>query len=332
MLALDPAGRRLAIGAEDLVVRDLVDGSVRDLARARPSALSWASDGQRLAASFVESGRSRVEVYALGGAASKATFLPGEVVGLAWLGPDELLALGFTIKVYSFAGELRMDLHRWRAGKPVRSERLGEAQLKRGHLRLWGHRLAEFLRLELSPLGDEIAYTSIKDPPAFPPSTVVTVRHLETRAEVVAARVALGAGQVRFSADGERLLVGSGPIGVSWIDPWTQTRSGTLPVPGRTLAVSPTGRLVLADGRLYVEGHEQARFADDARGLFAALGGTLVVVAGERLHVVSGLAGEPGPTFGPAARAKLLLLRRWRGQGLITPLDYREARRRLELP
>jgi hypothetical protein len=94
-------------------------------------------------------------------------------------------------------------------------------------------------------------------------------------------------------------------------------------VAGRSLTRSPGGTALLADGRLFLRGEERASFPPTVAGCFGNHGTILVLRHEGRLYRVAGLPAETDAASSPADRDRLLALRRWRSEGLISAGEYR---------
>ena len=103
----------------------------------------------------------------------------------------------------------------------------------------------------------------------------------------------------------------------------------TIPTPGRTIALSPGNRYALIDGRLYRDGKEVVAFPATSEGTFAPVGEHLLVRYDDNIYMISGLSEPKADKTVPAERERLLTLRKWRSEGLISVPDYQSARERM---
>jgi hypothetical protein len=323
--AADPTRERIALGREGLRLWTPATGAETRLDATTPSALAWSPAGDRLAAAFPRAGETAVRLLDPAGRPGEETVVAGEVHRICWLPGDGLLFAATTLKVYSFGGGFSLTLFRWDGRGAPQATSLHEVTLKPLTLRQWGGVIHRTPGLALSPLGDEILYARLHDPPAFSPYLKLIVRHLETGGERVVASVPLPGATAVFAPDGETVLYGDGRQ-VHTVEAWTGREGESRPTPGAAIALSPAGEWLLLDDRLYREGAEAAVFAEPCAGAFAP-GGRLLLRCGGRLHLLSGLVEEaPAP---PAVRERLLLLRKWRASGLITPDEYLEQKSRI---
>lgn len=326
--ALDRQGSTVALVKGGLKTRDLATGLTVSITDAVPNALAWSPDGKRLAAGF----KGTIRVFSAAGVPGEEITLPGRVVALAWRSNTEILAALVEIDLYTFGASHRAWLQLWRPGEGESlSSKLGDATLKPLTVRDWGSRINQVITLDIAPAGDEIVFTRLHDPPAFPPYLAIVQRHLETGRERLIAKVDLFSAGARYAKDGERLIYGDGDRRTVRVDPWRDTIEQSYQSAGRTLARSPNGSWLFLDGRLYLRDMEVAAFPAGAEAQFGA-GGRLLVRHGNRLHLLDGFKepDELHPALPPSEG--LLTLRRWRSLELITPEEYIQLKARNEQP
>lgn len=296
---------------------------------ARPAALlAWNPDGTRLAAAFPAGRKTEIRLFAADGSPIAAASIPARASGIGWRSPTGMVILGTTTRTYSFGAPFAARLYFWDGTAPPRSAPLFDRTLKPSTMNTLGGRPAAVLPLAVSPAGDEIAYLSLHDPPAFPPFLALMVRNLESGGERELAMLPLTASPPLFVGDGEQIAWGDGHAETFVRDSWGDGAARRLPVPGRRLSVSPGGEYLLADGHLFRHGEEILRFPPDSRGAFTG-DGRLLVARGDTLFSVSGLVEPPPRRLDPDSARRLRLLRKLRSQGLISQKDYRTSRERI---
>lgn len=328
--AWEPAGRRVALVRDGLRIVTLASGEDQVASSASPAALAWTPDGESFAAAFPEKDVSFVRIFAMDGRRIGEARMEGRVGRLFWLPNGDILASSVKLDLHSFGGGMKATLYRWDGrGEPLGTT-LGETTVKPLTLRDWGGLLYRTVNLSISPFGDEILYTRLYDPPAFSPYLKVILRHLESGREREIASVAITSGGGVFSPDGEEVLYGDGIRESRLVDPWRGVEVSSRPLPGRGIALSPGGRHILIDGRLFREGKEIAAFPPGSAGEFSPRGDRLLLSSEGRLYLVEGLGTEPSGPIVPVVRERLLKLRRWRSEGLITPEEYRAVRERIQ--
>jgi hypothetical protein len=330
LFAAAPGGRQVAFSSEGVRVMPLPSGEPRSLSAERPLALAWSPDGGRLAVAFGRGGESRIAVFDASGVSVAETAAAGRVGALFWTEPDLLLAVTMELEPFKFGTTCREVLLRWQlAGAPERTV-LHETTLKPYTVRkLAAGMLMRAVSPAVSPLGDELVYGRIQDPPAFDAYVKVMVRNLSSGVEREIAKTGFSDGTARFSADGEELFIANGSGQIRRIAAWSDAEQPVAPFSGRVLAVSPDGRHLLADGRLLDDGREAALFPPWTTGAFLD-DGRLLIVDNGTLFLVSGF-GAPvaGAAVPPEKRERLRTIRAWRASGLITADDYVSAREKV---
>jgi hypothetical protein len=330
LFAAAPGGRQVAFSYEGVRVMPLPSGESRSLSAERPLALTWSPDGGRLAVAFGRGTGSRITIFDAAGVSVAETAAVGRVGALFWTEPDLILVVTMELEHHKFGTNCREVLLRWQpAGAPERTV-LHETTLKPHTVRkLSSGMLIRAISPAISPLGDELVYGRIQDPPAFDAYVKVMIRNISSGAEREITKTGFSDGAVRFSADGEELFTSNGSGQIRRIAPWSGTGKPAAPFSGRVLAVSPDGRHLLADGRLLDDGREAALFPSWTTGEFLD-DGRLLVVDNGTLFLVSGFGA---PVAGPAVPAekmeRLRAIRAWRASGLITADEYISAREKV---
>lgn len=329
--AWDPGGTKIALVTDSFAIYDPANGSKQTFGAA-PYAISWSSDGEHLAAVFPQGKDATLRIFNMHGALLSEAGISGHVTKLAWRSDDELLVAALTVEQLSFGANVSELLYRWKGiGKPAATT-LRETTVRPFIARWPAERLYQTFTFALSPLGDEIAYTRLQDPPAFSPYVKICIRNLESGAEKEVASAAVTSAGAVYSADGERILYGDGANVSHWLHPWAEKELATIPTPGRTIALSPGNRYALIDGRLYRDGKEVVAFPVTSEGSFALVGGRLLVRYDGNLYMISGLDEPNADKTVQAERERLLTLRKWRSEGLISLPDYESARERMLRP
>ncbi|HEY6838161.1 MAG TPA: hypothetical protein VI389_05395 [Geobacteraceae bacterium] len=322
--ACNPEEEGIAYGREGLRLEAADGGEEHVLADDEPFLLSWSPDGGRLAAAFTGEGGTVLRLFAANGMSLGETLVPGNVGALGW-NASELMAAAVTLETFSFGGTLRQLLYRWDGIAAPKAITLSSTTLMRSTVKQWGGALPGFFHLAVSPWGDAIVYTRFHDPPAFSPYLKVILRHLESGEEQELASVSLDAGGALFTPFGEAVLYGDGRGASSLIDPWAGGERPAHSLPGRALAFSPGATSLFIDGHLYREDKELAVFTAASAGCFTRHGRELVVRSDGHLFRVAGLPPDETLAPEPQTRQRLLELRKWRSEGLITAEEYRRT-------
>lgn len=321
--AVSPSGAVAFVSAGRIEIRDR-SGNVIAIPDAPAGALCFSPAGDRLAAGFPSAGETTLRLYDAAGKPVAETRVPGRITSLIWRSERELLAGALTVKKYSFGSDLKSWLYRWDGGTAPVATLLTGVTLRPKVAAMPEALLYNQLLIAVSPYGDEIAYSALKDPPVFTPYLKVSTRNLETGGETEVAKTTLGAGRVAYTPDGEALLVGDDKETgrVSLRDGKTVAR---WPSSGRSLAVSPSGAHTFLDAQLYQGDRVSATFPAGTRGVFLPDGSGLALSHQGTLYLVSGLKDAPAPPL-PFDLDRLLELRRLKSQGLITESEYRREK------
>lgn len=322
-VVVSPDGSLLALVRRDgLFLRSLVSGVEKKLSVEHPVVLSFDSTGNELAAAFLAADGSRLQRFAT---------RDGEVLGeISFSGrceallnrQGEWLAFVTTVETFRFGGNLRSRLLRWDGVQAPTEELLNDVTLDRSTLADKEALLAT-LRPQLSPYGDEILLLRLHDPPAFDPYIAVVLRHLETGSERLVAKLPKLRGAAIYLDGGESVAYGDG-IMVRIVDPWSEKEKQRLSRPGQQLAASSSGEILWVDESLLRrDGQIVTSFAPAAQPVTFLTDGRLLLRNQERLYQLSGLpAGSSEPPT--PASDRLLLLRKWRAEGLIEVREYTE--------
>lgn len=323
--AWHPKGDAIACVRGTLRIQHLVTGKVTEIAAA-PSAIAWSPDGGLLAAASGQGETTRILIYDEQGAVMDETVIPARVAQIAWRSANELIAATLSLVKFKFGSNLSGQLYRWKRGESPSATTLFDATIMpaRAHRQLQSY--LDSFSFSLSPFADEIAFTRFVEPPNFPSYQKLVVRHLASGAEKEASEEKNEQAGAVYLPDGEHLLYGGGAGTVRQFAPWTGGYSDLLATPGKALAVSPSGRYLFADGRLYLDGAEVVSFPSGCGAAFSPDGSRLLLRCEESLSLLSGLKQLPLPDLPPAGMESLLKLRRWRSEGLITDQEYRSSK------
>lgn len=329
-LAPSPDGRLLALVRGQLRLLPISGGAELALDAGRPLALAWSADGSRLAAAFAAAGGSRLAIFAPDGSVLAEQTVRGRVTALSWTPLDELVAAAVELEQFRFGLAYRQLLIRRDSAGTATAAVLHEAMLKPATVRsLDSDRLAGLMVPRFAPLGDELIYLRVQDPPAFTPYRRIMVRNLANDTERELATVGIGPVGIACGADGEELVLDSGEGRLQRIPLWGAATGNDVPLSGRLTALSPDGHYLLADGRLLRDGALVADFPPQVAGLFLA-DGRLLVAAAEEIFLVSGFAGGNAVrNMSRQQQEQLMTLRAWRAAGLISADQFRAARERL---
>lgn len=329
LFAAAPGSQRVAVSSGGLRVVPLRSGETRLYSADRPVSLSWSPDGLRLAAAFERAAESRITVFGDDGGVTAETAAAGRVAAIFWETPDVLLVVTMELEHHRFGTTCREVLLRWHPGGAMERTVLNDVTLKPVTMRKRGaEQLIRAVSPGVSPLGDELVYGRLHDPPALEPYLDIVIRTISGGAEREIAKTGLDAGTARFSADGEELLVQDAGR-IRRLDVWNGAEKQAVAASGRLSALSPDGRRMLVDGRLLDNGRDVAQFASGMTGTFTD-DGRLLAADNGTLFLVSGLAASPDSRVLPPEKTeRLRALRAWRAGGLISSEEYVTAKEKV---
>lgn len=322
--AVDTMGSRLAYVDHGLKILEVGSGLVRSVSKAVPIQLAWSSADGALIGAFEREGKSALRIFNAMGDLTAETAIPGRISGLRVRLDGTVLILAIELDVMKFGTRLAQVLHRWDGRNAPTAKVLNESTMMPGVAQRLGAALPRFLGFDLSPLQDEILYYRLNAPPALDFNLRLMLYHVDSGRGRSLATLGLETGGACFSGTGDRILYGDGVKESQVLDPWGGQVLATFPVPGKRVSMSPSGHILLLDGRLYRNGELMMRIQADSRCIFPRKGGTCFVAHGNHLYGISGLADEPSSPLGEAEAARRRELRKWLSEGLISSEDYRQ--------
>lgn len=330
-LVWHPTGRSISGIRNGLIHHDLVTGISSEIDTEQPDRLAWAPDGEELATAYRLDGETRISIIDSDGTERAATTLPGELDALLWSRDAGLLVITSRLKIYSFGGDLRLDLIRWDGIDPPRATLLHNTTIKPATAQAWSQGLLPGSRATLSPDQDELLYLRLHDPPAFPSSIRLALRHIETGAEKTVTSLAINARSIDF-IDSDRILADSGRGTSLELPLWTGAKGVSRPHPGTLIRTSPAGHYWLLGDRLLHDGEEIGRFPDLKAATFSPDGSRLLLQIGQRWHMLEGLQEPEPPALTTDQQSRLRQLRNWRSRGLITSEEYVQQKAKVTQP
>ncbi|WP_224960334.1 hypothetical protein [Geomonas subterranea] len=293
------------------------------------SALSFSPGGEKLAIALPAADATLLRIVNRSGGTLGETRIPGRVISVAWRSDQEVLAGVLNVRKFSFGSQMVSRLFQWDGSAAPVVSTLNDVTLRPQVAKLPEQLLYNQLFIAVSPFRDEIAFTSLKDPPLFIPYLKVLVRNLETGGGKEVGQAQLGAGKLLYTPDGESLVIGDKENVSHRISLPDGKEVESFPGAAINPALSPSGEYLLLDGHLYRKGKEIATFPAGSRGSFLPDGSGIAVSYQGQLFLISGLHDGPAPPL-PADLDRVLKLRRLRSQGLITDEEYRKQLERKE--
>ena len=320
--AVNRAGVFAAVVEGNLQIIEPSGAPGRSIAPAPATELRFSPDGTRLAAVFATSNQSLLRIFDLQGKSLSEALLSGRVTSIAWRSDKELLATSLTIKKFSFGSELVSVLYRWDTVAPPLAIPLSDVTVRPNVAKLPEKELLRTLSMALSPYGDEIAYSALKDPPLFSSYLRIAVRHLDTGAEREVAETSIGSGGPVYMPDGESVLAGDAQALTHQLSLAEGKEINAWPTAGDRITLSPSGSYLLLDGSLYQGGREIASFPKESIGVFLTGGSGLALSARGFLFLVSGFQ-DPKPAGLSGDLVRTLELRRLHMLHLITDQEFK---------
>jgi hypothetical protein len=322
---VDAAGERLAYVRDGLWIGSVTTKAELRLSEISPVALAWSPDGTRLAAAFPAKDANLIRLFTPDGTKLGETELKGAVGDLTWRSAKELLIAHVVKSDYVFGSDYQQMLTSWDGSGQPTSVKVHNATLRLGTTKKLGTTYAQAFTLTVSPFGDEILFTRQHDPPEFKTYRRVMLRHLDSGREREITNIAQNSSTPLFIGSDDQLLVADG-ITINRVNPWQDASNVMLPVTGRALAASPGGTNLLIDGQLVHGDQIITRFPATVTGRFAVQGSQLFILHNGTIYQIKGLAADPVTIPSGDALKKLLTLRDWRMQGLITPADFEKTK------
>ncbi len=253
--------------------------------------------------------------------------MTGHVGDLAWVSDAELLMAAVDLQEYSFGGNYRVILYRWQQNEELQSDVLADTSPLTAHLELLGDAVFDSVHMRISPYRDEIMFTRLVMPPNAEMHYKLVVRHLTTGAENIIAKLPLKTAGGRYLQSGKRIFFSDGLYQSINRSIWGTDAYETYP-PGRHVEISPGGRYKIIDRSFLRDRDLMFTFNDIDAAAFSPTGRSLIFTSGRGVFEIAPL--EDAPFEPPEISIKILELRRWRSEGLITPQEYETYSGKLE--
>jgi hypothetical protein len=303
-------------------------GVIRKLGEGAATQLRFSPSGDKLAAAVAvpKEQRASLRLFDSNGKQIGEAAIPEPVTSIAWRSDSQLLATGVSIRKFSFGSNMTSHLYAWDGSAPPAVAVLNSGTVRPQLAKLGDDTLLRTTTLAVSPYRDEIAYTTLKDPPLFTPYLRIATRHLATGAEHDILQTSIGSGGLVYSADAESVIVGDSGALTRRLAIADGKEMNAWPAAGNSIAISPSGKYLFIDGRLFENDREIAWFPTRSQGAFLPDGSGLVIGYENRLYQLSGLEDRAKPL--PASE-RLLELRKLRAEGLISEQEYRAQKEKV---
>jgi len=327
-LAWHPDGRRYAVAAHGLMVGQL-NGESRVIGQGHPTAIAWSPTGTFLAAAFISGNVTTVTILdAVDWSQVAEVPVEGKVHDLAWLKDGELVFAAVTVKKFNFGGNYSVRLYHWRQNEELKFAIIADTSPLKSTLAALSDTVYDTVHLQVSPFKDEIVFTRLMAPPNVDPHYQLLVRHLVSGQERLVSKLPLGSHGGRYLPDGDALFYSDGRYQSIAGSIWGTESYETYPA-GLQLETSPGGRFKLIDNQLFRDKTVQLRFARIDSAAFSPDGSRLLFIADKKLYLLSSFDDQAVQRVSISPR--LLELRRWRSEGLITPQEFIKYYQQLEL-
>lgn len=330
LYAADRSGSKVAFADNGLAVVNILTGKRQAFADTSPVAVGWSPTGALLAAAFPMQQSNRVKVFDSQGLLVAEREIPGRISGIFWRSPQELYVITAELTSYRFGISYRLNLYCWQIGTDATVTILHETTIMPSFQEKYGTELLQgIIRPVLSPLGDELLYSKLMNPPAFSPYRKLIVRNLLRSTEQEIASVGLAAAGAMFSYDSEDVIYSDTTGDILQRKIWGGDTVHKLGLSGMMLAGSGGGHYLLTDGHLNLDGLLIATLPNRSESTFIPHG-RLLVAWDKILYLVQGLEPDDADLeLTPQQLDKLTNIRSWRADGLITPDEYSESRKKL---
>lgn len=222
-LAASPDRVSTAFGRQGLWLQNNASGQRRQLAPETPLALAWRRDGRQLAAAFpaVDQERGYLVVYDASGQRVDAWELPGRIVALTWSARNDLLAVGYQLRIFSFGANLSQWLIHVKDAR-IEQIPLGDMTIEPATARQWASMLPELLAVAFSPDGDELVLLRLHDPPQFPPYLQLLHRNWQVPGERKLKDLPVQPTTLAWAASGEAVNIQTTGQPVQRLELWPQ--------------------------------------------------------------------------------------------------------------
>jgi hypothetical protein len=321
-----PDGYRYAVAAGGLKVWQL-DGAQGTVDSNTPSAIAWSPTGFFLSATYAGQEKSEVKIFDSDGAVLADLDVAGSVRDLAWASDDELLMASVTVTSYNFGANYNVSLYRWRQNEEMTSEVLADTSPLKQDLEAIGKAIYDSVHLRISPYRDEILFTRLVMPPNVDMHYQLILRHLDSGREKIVTKSSYRSSGGRYLQQEDRLFYSDGQYQSILGSIWGTEAYETFQ-PGMSVEVSPGGRYKLIDRDLLCDRELLVSLTDVDQAAFSPDGARLLFSSGRSLFLISGL--EDAPIKRRKASPRLLELRRWRSEGLLSPLDFNKYVEKLD--
>jgi len=318
-IAWHPDSQQYAVSSGGLVV-GRIDGPIHRVHSIEPAAIAWSPTGSLLAISDPDQEQSKIRILATDDWRVLAEIeLPGQVRDLAWRDDEQLVLASVHLSYYSFGGNYKVQLYHWRQNEELVSATIVDSSPLKSTLDSLGKQIYDTVNLQISPFRDEVAFTRYSLTPNAGNHYRLVVRNLDTGRERVVAKITNETNGGHYFGDGDSLFYTDGYRQSLAKTIWDTAPYEAYPA-GLNLEISPGGRYKLIDRQLFKDRNADFSFDRIDSAAFSPDGSKMLFITDGILYLLTGLK-DIQPERLPISQ-RLLDLRRWRSEELITPQEF----------
>jgi hypothetical protein len=326
-IAVSSDGSKIAFYHGGLQILTTANGSIKTVQGEAPSAADWSPDGTKVAIAVKSPSGTALCIYSAQGELLATTEVKAPITSISWLNGSEVAAIGILNTTYKFGSNVSTIFYRWDGKGTPAQLTLKESTLRPGTAKGIAGELLDGNKVTFSSMRDELVFLHPQDPPLITPYYKVFIRNLTSGSsrEVCAAR--FGASAPLFADDEESIILHDS-LTLRY-SVWEDSTPKTINLSGRIIGISPGGSYWLTNEALYKDDAILLSMNGDVYGTFSSKGDALFVASKGALYRIDGLKDRPVRQLSAEQQEKLIQLRAWRGEGLVSTDEYRTAKERI---
>jgi len=322
---------RLVVGGEDPFVFEVASGRKISLGRSPVNRVAFSPAGDVVAAVVYGDDGEHIAIFNVNGQQKATQPMSGRTTGLAWKDDNSVVWSSMELEKFGFGGNLKTWLSVWSIKETtVKSTLIADNTLNTRLTEGIDLAIANGLdNLAVGPYRDECMISHYVDPPLFPPYINVTVRRFSDTSNHLSVKADFDSSRVFPGTDGDSIWIKRDQE-LRRFDRWSGKELQSMLLDGNNFAVAPGSGLVW-DGRNLHRGEQVIGPIVADRLLFSPDGAKAAVVKSGMLSILNGLASA-APFSAAFDVEKMVKLRSWRAQKLISHEEYLELKRKLLKP